>query len=99
MSWYIENVRTHIHLYGNTRNVISDEHNRKELLDRLDKIDYMLKWNKNKIDTLNSNLRDTTHPVHLFMKQDKARAELLFNHQVRERLIRMYNKTLNNLKL
>jgi len=91
------NVKMHINMFGNTRNIVQNEAHIS--LDRLERIMDMLNKNKGKIDTANDLLTDPNSFVRVFHYEYEYRNRLKFYHQVRARLIGMWNKELNKLKL
>ena len=87
------NIKTHISLFGNTKMIMAGE--ATVSMDRLEKIQEMLYWNKNKIDNLNSLVTK----IGLFDSVGSIRERLKFHHAVRERLKKMWNNELNQIKL
>jgi hypothetical protein len=88
----------HIALFGNTKRITQGEKTVptiQEKMERLNKIERMLYWNQNKIDTCNEQL--TT--LGMFCNAIAIRKRLAFNHHVRVRLIGMWNEQLNRMKL
>lgn len=91
------NVMMHINIFGNTKNIVQNEP--KVSISRIERIMDMLNQNKHKIDNANHELSDRNSFVHLFHYQDEYRSRLRFYHSVRDRLIRIWNKELERIKL
>lgn len=87
----------HIALFGNTSLIKACELPQPSL-ERLEKIERMLFWNQNKIDTCNDQLK-YHQPLSDFFNPVTIRKRLKFNHEVRVRLIEMWNKELQSLRM
>lgn len=88
----------HLGLYGST-NKIPLSKNLPELIERVQKIGDMLDDNRKSIESLNETLsaKDYMAYVNLFNKHEEIRSEIRFKFQVRQRLLRMFQKAVREL--
>lgn len=88
----------HIQLFGNTDR-IKQGIPTDTPLERLEKIERMLRWNQDKIDNVEYQMPMYSHFDMPFTSVTKLKDSLEFNQRVRARLIQYWNRQLERMKM
>jgi len=101
MNGYMNNVATHLAMFGNTEGITNNEPviDMDATVDKLDRVIDLIGDGIMAIDETNRQLKDTNSFYHLFQRQQEGRDLLYVLHHQQQRLKGLWNYYVKQLML